>query len=243
MTEGDLEPIRTELEREANSLRRVDVEVPGLFLGLWLGSGHEDPPDMAVAEVRFPGGRLYAETTLKPLLDDATEHDLEVFDDDRGLEADEGVIGHAGSLHHPVDFGAPFGVIGVMSTESTESIEDRLAHKPSPGEPCKVCGRTFTREEYHDYTVERCSLFCQDVTQEERKAFLKLEPGQFGVYPCADCGCAMEDDYQPTACCSDCSKKRRAKGRLAILEKCLPYVPTDLQEEIRACLKLGSRDT
>lgn len=87
---------------------------------------------------------------------------------------------------------------------------------------CGVCHKDIIREEYSDYTIEGCSKFCADTTPEEKAAFVELKPGEFGVWPCSECSCAIEDEYDPNGYCSSCSSKvtiRKLNEKISLLEK------------------------
>ncbi len=90
-----------------------------------------------------------------------------------------------------------------------------------PGDACPDCGHKFYREEFPGYTMEGCSEFCASVTEEEREAFKNFKEGDYGLFPCADCGCTMEDEYHKGDVCSDCHKKRYVQGlELLVLDLC-----------------------
>lgn len=71
-------------------------------------------------------------------------------------------------------------------------------------EKCPVCGHNI---EFHG----GCSDFCATATLEEKRIFLELQPGEYGVFPCADCGCIIEGDYGKGACCRDCAENRQQR--------------------------------
>jgi hypothetical protein len=87
----------------------------------------------------------------------------------------------------------------------------------NPGDICDVCKRQYYREEYRDYTAEGCSEFCATVYGENLAALATLKPGDFGLWPCSECGCVIEDKYTPGGWCSGCSPKvmiRKLEGAL-----------------------------
>lgn len=87
---------------------------------------------------------------------------------------------------------------------------------------CDLCNRDIVREEYSDWSMEGCSDFCAQVSLEEKEAFKNLQPGQYGVWPCAECGRPIEDEYEPNGHCSKCSDKvtlRRSEKELQKLKE------------------------
>lgn len=95
-----------------------------------------------------------------------------------------------------------------------------------------------------------CSDFCMQIPKEERRLWHSFKPynhetaeGSFGVYPCAECGCVMEDEFEEPRLCSDCGPKVRSRRRTALLKEVLQgpgkepvafsLIPTELLERIR----------
>jgi len=64
-----------------------------------------------------------------------------------------------------------------------------------------------------------CSEFCMQASVDEIKAFKKLQPGEFGHYPCPGCGDFMEDIYagDDSDMCSDCARNKRESTRRSLL--------------------------
>jgi len=106
-----------------------------------------------------------------------------------------------------------------------------------PGQVCPVCKRTFYREVGPDYTIEGCSQFCDEATDEDKVALFGLQPGEYGLWPCAACGCTMEGEYDPQGTCSDCYHKARIESRNQLLREALPHLPQELAEKVRAELE------
>lgn len=101
---------------------------------------------------------------------------------------------------------------------------------------CDLCKRDIIREEYSDFTIEGCSDFCATSTPEEKESFKTLQKSEWGVWPCSECGCAIEDEYEPGGHCSKCSDKvklRQLNKRVAVLEK----ENAELNKEIQAAYK------
>ncbi len=95
---------------------------------------------------------------------------------------------------------------------------------------CGICKREIEQE------ANFCSGFCAVTTKEEREAFLALEPGVWGVWPCTGCGNACEGDWKPDAECLSCYDDRQEALRIAVLKETLPYLPDDLAARVRAVL-------
>lgn len=97
---------------------------------------------------------------------------------------------------------------------------------------CQVCKHPFTQHIQPGYIGEpHCSEFCATVTEADRVKFLTLKPGEFGIFPCPECGCVIEDEYDPDDCCSSCAPERASRVRGGLLKKALPY--------LQACAKHG----
>jgi len=107
----------------------------------------------------------------------------------------------------------------------------------NPGDTCPDCGRTFKRERCGsdpEDVIEGCSEFCATVSPETIAKWKALQPGDFGIWPCPDCGCAIEDTYNPSDCCGDCGPERERRRLKALLKECLPHVPDELAHRIRS---------
>lgn len=89
-------------------------------------------------------------------------------------------------------------------------------------ETCTVCKFPVRLEGNEPY----CSEFCATVREEDRQRFTMLKRGHWGLFPCADCGTTIEDDYEPNACCSECYPKRKLRKA----ESDLQTAHTQLQE-------------
>jgi len=76
--------------------------------------------------------------------------------------------------------------------------------------------------------IDGCSEFCETVPNADRRAFRAgLEKGAFTVWPCQECGCAVEDEWpgaEAEHCCSDCYHRIRARIRRQLLERALRYL-------------------
>lgn len=102
------------------------------------------------------------------------------------------------------------------------------------GDICEVCKRVYHREFHRDYVDEGCSEFCATVTAEEKAKFPTLKSGDYGVFPCSECGCATEGDYEPGEWCGKCHPKVQLRLRDALLQEAIPHLPAALVERIQA---------
>lgn len=87
---------------------------------------------------------------------------------------------------------------------------------------CDLCKCEVIQDDYDYDGDDYCSEFCVTTTPEEKAAYLKLQPGEVGIWPCSECHNAIEDDYNPGGCCSRCHPKvelRKAEKRIAELEQ------------------------
>jgi len=107
----------------------------------------------------------------------------------------------------------------------------------NPGDLCDVCKRPYTREEGYDYTFEGCSEFCASESDVGIQAFLALQPGEYGIWPCPDCGCSVEGEYEPGGVCSNCARTRKHNRIRQLLEEAIPYMPPEWGEKAREALK------
>jgi hypothetical protein len=90
-----------------------------------------------------------------------------------------------------------------------------------PGDICRVCTRPWVREEYDggEIVEEGCSEFCARVTEQEMIAFLTMKEGEFGVWPCSECGCPTEGDFTPSAWCASCDPAVQLRNRNELLKE------------------------
>lgn len=76
---------------------------------------------------------------------------------------------------------------------------------------CDVCRRPIVPIVDQPGEVE-CSDFCYRATAAERLAFAEMKPGDFGCWPCSECGCIVEDEFPgPEGTCSSCAPTRRIR--------------------------------
>lgn len=104
----------------------------------------------------------------------------------------------------------------------------------TPGDLCPICKRAFYREEHDggEFVSEGCSEFCATQDDAIRLQFTQLKAGDWGIYPCAECGCAIEDEYTPGSICSRCVAPRAKRVRGELLREALPYLPDALRKRI-----------
>lgn len=88
----------------------------------------------------------------------------------------------------------------------------------------------------------QCSVFCNDTSPQDKIRFLTLRVGEYGVFPCSECGTVMEGDYAgPPSVCSRCSPKLRERVLYDLLARCkvLEMVNfPDLRRDIDEALKM-----
>lgn len=95
-------------------------------------------------------------------------------------------------------------------------------------EKCPTCGFTIREEHGERY----CSEFCASAPQKVLDAFRAgLTEGDFAQWPCANCGCIVEDEYRPGAICGECGPRVRARNLANLLRRALPFLEGDLREE------------
>lgn len=90
---------------------------------------------------------------------------------------------------------------------------------------CSVCKFPIQLLEVPDYEsgrgrvpIEFCSEFCDETKDTEKTEFLNMKEGDFGFWPCTDCGHIIEDAYVPNGCCSQCHKPRQLRALQAKLD-------------------------
>jgi hypothetical protein len=97
------------------------------------------------------------------------------------------------------------------------------------GKPCPTCKREIVKHDFHDmdpYTG--CSEFCARATDKEIEGFKNAKPGDFCVFPCAECGEPIEGEWypdKPKDCrCSECAPKVRLRERTALLKQARDFL-------------------
>jgi hypothetical protein len=99
-------------------------------------------------------------------------------------------------------------------------------------ETCAVCRREKD-------PVMGCSDFCATQPAEVQAKFLTMEPGYYGLWPCTECGCVVEDEYPGRggdSFCSRCWPKVRLRRRDGLLREALPHLPAELATRVRLVL-------
>lgn len=85
---------------------------------------------------------------------------------------------------------------------------------------CNVC-----QQEIQSYSGdgEHCSEFCIQATDEEKQKWVSgaLKVGDFGVYPCKECGSTIEDELYENRFCGDshCRLTRERKKTDALTDQ------------------------
>lgn len=90
--------------------------------------------------------------------------------------------------------------------------------RSSTPEKCTTCDMDVVQ--YDGY--KSCSEFCDQASDSTRADFLaakagKIAAGTWMLYPCAACGCVMEDEWHPGSVCYECAEKRRLAAMEAAL--------------------------
>lgn len=102
---------------------------------------------------------------------------------------------------------------------------------------CRICKFPVQSHDGGEFTS--CSDFCATTSEREKMDFLTLQPGEYGVWPCSEGGCATEGEYKPGAFCSSCAPKRDARVRGELLQRMLKMQLTldpDFVNEVREAL-------
>mgnify|MGYP001020708956 CR=1 FL=1 len=79
---------------------------------------------------------------------------------------------------------------------------------------CPHCGFPVDKDNY-------CSLFCLEASGQDLIQLKSLKDGEYGVYPCMECGSPIEGIFGDEDICSPCAPKRRLRIRTALLHKVL----------------------
>lgn len=93
---------------------------------------------------------------------------------------------------------------------------------------CEICTRPI------DPQYGGCSEFCAVTSDKEKAAYKALQPGDYGVFPCPECGCPTEGDWTPGDHCYECDDKVHRRLRETLLREALPHVPEELSLRILA---------
>jgi hypothetical protein len=90
---------------------------------------------------------------------------------------------------------------------------------------CDTCGRSID-DGY-------CSEFCAVVSAKELAAYKALKPGDYGVFPCSECGAPTEGDWLPGMHCGSCDDTVRSRRRKELLREALPHLPEGLAARVQ----------
>ncbi len=105
-----------------------------------------------------------------------------------------------------------------------------------PTEKCKVCGCLQLLDVFAGaYT---CSDFCESTTKAQQRAFLALEEGRYGIWPCAECHRVVQGEYHMGAFCGECGPRVRARVNVELLCEALPHLPSELADRVRKALSV-----
>jgi len=86
---------------------------------------------------------------------------------------------------------------------------------------CDVCRRPIVPRDYGQPGEVWCSEFCAETTSNERDRYQRMEAGDLGLWPCGECGCVIDDLYEPSGCCAPCAPKREIRVLKAALTEAL----------------------
>jgi hypothetical protein len=106
-----------------------------------------------------------------------------------------------------------------LKTWSSNKLADMLekrANTLAPG-PCPICHRKMGSEGF-------CSEFCAEVPKKDLEVYLGAKKGDFCLYPCSECGCIIEDEYNPKEICSRCEPRVSARERKLLLIRALQAI-------------------
>lgn len=96
------------------------------------------------------------------------------------------------------------------------------------GQTCPVCNKVITLFEFHDMApYAYCSEYCAMVSKQHQQEFLAAKPGHFCIYPCANCGEPIEDEWEPGSICSSCEPKVRLKQGQELLQAACRFLVGD----------------
>ncbi len=109
-------------------------------------------------------------------------------------------------------------------------------------ESCPICKRPYKHDEEIDSSFRWCSEYCSTTTQAEKDQYLAAKPEDWCVFPCEDCGHAVEGTKEEGLVCWDCDHKRRDKEMAAILTETLPHLPLALLERAEKALGLTDEE-
>jgi hypothetical protein len=88
---------------------------------------------------------------------------------------------------------------------------------------CPHCGFPLDKDNY-------CSLFCLEATGQELIELKSLKEGEWGIFPCAECGGPLEAEFGVDVICAPCAPRRRLRVRTALLHKVLDIYGTRVSE-------------
>ena len=86
---------------------------------------------------------------------------------------------------------------------------------------CSVCRREY---QHHHDMADTCSEYCLTTTVKQRKEYeaVRGQPRAFCIYPCANCGRAIEDELNENGeegFCSPCAPKVRLAEAMRLLRR------------------------
>lgn len=92
------------------------------------------------------------------------------------------------------------------------------------GKPCPTCKRPIVLHEFHGMDpFTGCSEFCEQATDKEKEGFKSAKPGDFCVFPCAECGTPIEGEWEPNVkygcLCTRCYPRVQLRDRTELLKQ------------------------
>lgn len=79
-----------------------------------------------------------------------------------------------------------------------------------------------------------CSEYCATTSDAEKAEYKKAKVGDYCIYPCRECGCAIEDNMDRSQVCGTCYPEWSMRK---LLRRCKKYVPERLQKAIDKAVK------
>lgn len=101
----------------------------------------------------------------------------------------------------------------------------------------------------HEYDKYGCSEFCATVPEADRRKWHDFVPVEdtpegedtcWGLYPCAECGGIIDDEFYKDRICGTCGPRVKARKRTELLKRVLEHgnvLPQGLIEDIQRELK------
>lgn len=130
-----------------------------------------------------------------------------------------------------------------MTNDDCEEIADRvLGEYTRAGDVCPNCLHTFRQLTYDiDMPELVCSDFCMELDGTNLTNWLSFKEGDYGFYPCQECGCIMEDEFREPRTCSTCAPKVKERNLKGLLLECLDLASLPQNLRARILIELGAK--